>query len=161
PAEITYLAATTRLLSMRLGAMPGHLQIVGPPGVGKSWTVILTLALLPEDAVIRIDAGSPRALIYNDRDPRHALLVYSEMDSLPKTVDDPPASAIRNLLQENVLSGDVTEKDPETKQFITRKIRKPGPTTLLTTGIVAIDEPQFASRIFMLEAPEDVKRIRA
>ena len=52
PAKITYLAATSRLLDMRPGAMPVHLLLMGPPSAGKNYTVNRVLMLLPPESVI-------------------------------------------------------------------------------------------------------------
>src|SRR5207249_8685934 len=81
--------------------------------------------------------------------------------SVPKGPDDSAASAIRNLLQEHELSWDVTIRDAETGKYVAHKIRKPGPTTFLTTGVRPLADDQYATRVFSLEAPEDVKRVRA
>ncbi|MFC1938411.1 hypothetical protein ACFLWH_01990, partial [Chloroflexota bacterium] len=39
PAKITYLAATSRLLDMRPGAMPVHLLLMGPSSAGINYTL--------------------------------------------------------------------------------------------------------------------------
>ena len=96
---ITYLAATTRLLEMRHGAMPAHTVLIGPPSAGKSFAVRTALSLLPSEAYYEIDAGSPRVLIYDETDLRHRALVFSEADSLPASEDNPAASAVRNMLR--------------------------------------------------------------
>ena len=57
PALLTYLAATSRLLAMRDGAMPVHLLLLGPAGAGKSYTLRVVLDHLPPEAVHVIDAA--------------------------------------------------------------------------------------------------------
>ncbi len=114
PATIVYLAATSRLLAMRDGAMPVHLLIMGISSSGKSYTLRLVLFLFPAEAYHVISAGSPRTIIYDDTDLQHRLLVFGEADSLPAGEDNPAASAIRNLLQDHCLNYEVTIRDADT-----------------------------------------------
>ena len=160
PVLITYLCMTTRLLAMRPGAMPAHLVLVGPPSAGKSYTVKAALRLMPEEAYHTIDAGSPRALIYDEADVHHRVVVFSESDSLPVSEDNPAASAIRTLLQEHEMAYDVTVRDPATGKWTVHRICKPGPTVLVTTSIY-VPKSQLASRAFILAVPEDADRVRA
>src|SRR5262249_47062236 len=74
--------------------------------------------------------------------------------------DNPAASAVRNLLQDHALHYDVTVKDPETGEFTTKAIRKAGPTVLLTTATRRLGD-QLDTRLFSLEVPEDIRKIRA
>jgi hypothetical protein len=66
PPMITYLAATTRLLELRPGTMPCHALVQGPPSVGKTATLTAVRRLLPLEAVVVIEAGSPHVLIYGN-----------------------------------------------------------------------------------------------
>jgi hypothetical protein len=154
PALLTYLAATSRLLAMRDGAMPVHLLLVGPAGSGKSYTLKVVLDHLPPEAVSVIDAGSPRVLIYDTSELAHRLVVFGEADSLPAGEDNPAASAVRGLLQDHHLHYAVTEKEPKTGSYRVRQIAKPGPTTLITTATRRLG-PQLDSRLFVLEVPDD------
>lgn len=157
---IVYLAATTRLLAMRTGAMPAHLLLLGGPSSGKTYPLTLVKQLLPFEAFHCIDASSRRALIYDEVDLRHRMVVFSEIDSMPQDDENPATSALRNLLQEHSLSYDVVEKDQKSGKFCTRKIRRPGPTVVVTTG-VRRPEPQLDSRFFSLEVPDDHEQIKA
>ena len=114
---ITYLAATSRLLAMRSGAMPVHLLLVAQASAGKSYLLGIVIRLLPSEAYHVIDAGSPRVLIYDEADLQHRVLVFGEADSLPAGEDNPAASAVRNLLQEHCLKYKVTIKNPETGEY--------------------------------------------
>ena len=161
PAKITYLAATSRLLAMRPGAMPVHLLLSGPSSAGKSYTLMaVVLPLLPEEAYHVIDAGSPRVVIYDDADLKHKVLVFGEADSLPAGEDNPVASALRNLLQDHHLHYHVTERNPEAGTFWVRRVNKAGPTTLITTATRPLGN-QLNTRFFTLDIPHDVKQIQA
>ena len=158
PAVIVYLAATSRLLAMRDGAMPVHLLIMGASSSGKSYTLRVVMNLLPVEAYHVINAGSPRTIIYNDADLQHKVLVFGEADSLPAGEDNPAASAIRNLLQDHSLNYEVTIRDADTGDYKVRKVEKPGPTVLITTSTKSLGE-QLMTRLFTLELRDDKEQI--
>ena len=160
PPLITYLAVSSRLLEMRQGTMPVHLLLVGPPSAGKSYCLLIVLKLLPPESYNKIDAGSPSVLIYDSRDYQHRVAIFSEADSLPAGEDNPAASAIRNMLQDHRISYNVTDRDPDTKQFVVREINKPGPTVLVTTAVRRLGA-QLDSRLFSLEVPDGPEQIQA
>lgn len=157
---IVYLAATSRLLAMRVGAMPVHLLLKGLPSAGKSYTLKLVLNFLPAEAYHVIDAGSPRALIYDKEDLKHKLVVFSEADSLPAGEDNPAASAIRNLLQDGHLHYVVAAKNPGTGEYVVKEIVKPGPTTMITTSTKHLGA-QLESRLFILDVQDNNSQIMA
>jgi len=161
PPLIVYLAATSRLLAMRTGSMPLHLLLVGTSSSGKTYTVDSVLRLMPPEAQHTISAGSPRALIYSDANLAHVVLVFGEADSLPSDEDNPAASAIRNLLQDHQLHYDVVVRNPDTGEFETRHIRKAGPTVMLTTSTRKLRDHQMDTRVFSMEIPEHIDKIRA
>jgi hypothetical protein len=162
PAVIVYLAVTSRLLAMQRGAMPVHLLILGSPSGGKSYTLDVVLGLMPAEGIHKITAGSARALIYDEGDLAHVALIYGEGDSIPTGDEDNPASsAIRALLQDHELCYDVTVRDSETGRYKTQKIRRPGPTVMLTTATRRLRDQQMATRMFELEVPEDIEKNRA
>jgi len=160
PAIIVYLAATSRLLAMRDGAMPVHLLIMGISSSGKSYTLRVVLILFPAEAYHVISAGSPRIIIYDDTDLQHRLLVFGEADSLPAGEDNPAASAIRNLLQDHYLHYEVTIRDADTGDYTVRKVVKPGPTVLITTSIRSLGA-QLMTRLFSLEIGDSKEQIGA
>lgn len=160
PAVITYLAATSRLLAMREGAMPVHLLIMGISSSGKSYTLRVVLILFPAEAYHVISAGSPRTIIYDGTDLQHRLLVFGEADSLPAGEDNPAASAIRNLLQDHSLHYEVTIRDADTGDFTVRKVVKPGPTVLITTSTRSLGA-QLMTRLFTLEIGDSKEQIGA
>lgn len=155
-----YLAATTRLLAWRRGAMPGHTLFIGPSSGGKNAAMAAALRLLPDEAAHWIDAGSPRVLIYDDAALEHRVVVFSEADSLPAGEDNPAASAIRNLLQDGHLHYQVTVRDPQTGKFTVHKVDKPGPTVLMTTSTRPLGH-QLMTRLFKVEIPDEPAQLRA
>jgi hypothetical protein len=157
---LVYLAATSRLLSMRPGNMPVHLLLLGPPSAGKSYTLQMVLGLLPPEAYHTVEAGSPRVVIYDDAPLKHRVLVFSEADSLPAGEDNPAASAIRNLAQDHELHYVVTIRDPETGDYTVREVRKEGPTVLVTTSTKPLGG-QLGTRVFTLDLAGDADQIRA
>jgi hypothetical protein len=145
---------------MHAGTMPVHLLLIGPPSVGKSYTINTVLKLLPRSAYHEVDAGSPRVLIYDTADLQHRVLLFGEADSLPAGEDNPAASAIRNLLQDHHLHYKVVERNKETKAYGVRDIAKAGPTVLFTTAVRSLGQ-QLETRLFKLTVPDDPKRMRA
>jgi hypothetical protein len=161
PPLIVYIAATSRLLRQGLGSSPCHLLIIATSGGGKTYTEQIVCLFLPQEAIHRMSAGSARALIYDTGDLQHRSLIFGEADSLPSDEDNPAASAIRNLLQDNVLSYDVVVKDPKGKGFKTQKIIRPGPTQFITTSTRRFRDQQMSTRVFELEIPTDAQKVRA
>lgn len=157
---ITYLAATSRLLAMRQGAMPVHLLLVAQASAGKSYLLGIVLRILPDEAYHFIDAGSPRVLIYDEADLQHRVLVFGEADSLPAGEDNPAASAVRNLLQEHRLSYKVTVKNPETGEYGVKEIEKPGPTVMISTSTRRLGY-QLDTRVFSLNVADTPDKIKA
>jgi hypothetical protein len=157
-----YIAATTRLLEHRLGALPCHVAFTGPASGGKSTAAHIVQALLPESAYVVLPASSPRVIVYHEADYHHRMLLVEEIDSLPTATtdeDNPIASAIRGLLQDGELSYDVTERD-ESGRFTVRHIRKPGPTMLMVTATrLPASYSQFATRILEIAVPDDRQQI--
>jgi hypothetical protein len=160
PAKVAYLAMSSRVLAQRAGSLPVHLLLSGPPAAGKSYTVRHVLRLLPPEAYVEIDAGSPRVLIYFDELLKHRALIFGEADSLPAGEDNPAASAVRALLQEHRLHYSVTVRDPETGNYTARKIEKEGPTVLVTTSVGPLGE-QLDSRLFTLELAGEHAQVKA
>jgi hypothetical protein len=157
PVLIVLLAMTTRLLKLQRGNLPAHLGIIGPPSIGKSYTNQIVLSVLPPEAFYVIDAGSPRTLIYNHEPLKHRVLCFAESDSLPAGEDNPAASAIRNLCQDHFLHYEVVIKGES--EFTTQEIIKEGPTLLVTTAVRFLGG-QLGTRLFLVEVPEDVKRLQ-
>lgn len=160
PVLLTYLALTSRVLAIRHGQMPVHLLITGPPSAGKSYTLQTALRLFPEGTCHVIDAGSQRVILYWNRDLQHRALIFSEADSLPAGEDNPAASALRGLLQDNRLHYQYVDRNARAGDDKVVVVDKPGPTVLVTTSTKLLG-PQLVSRMFVLSIGDDVERVRA
>ncbi len=152
PALLVYVAITSRLLER-----PMNIACVAPSAAGKNTVLEAALACVPEEAVHRLSASSERALIYTNASFKHRTVVVMEADSLSS--EGPAASAIRSIAADNVMIYEVTEKNPTTGQFATRRIIKEGPTGLLTTSTRSLDE-QLGTRHLELLIPDDPDQTR-
>src|SRR5919106_4765908 len=93
PAIITFVAIISRLLDR-----PLNLAYISPSSAGKKAAVDATLPIFPESAYYLVRASSPRALVYNEEQFEHRVVVVTESDSLPE--EGPAASAIRSLMSD-------------------------------------------------------------
>lgn len=152
PALLVYLAMTSRLLER-----PQNLALIAQSSAGKSYTVDTVLKLMPPDALYLMRAGSSRALVYNEEEFRHRMVVVGKADSIPE--DGPAASAIRSLAADNVMTYDVVERDELTGKFGTRHIEKEGPTGMITTGTRRLRE-QMATRMLEITVTDDPAHTR-
>lgn len=160
PPLIVYLCMTTRLLPQRRGSMPAHLILLGPPSAGKTFALGTALRLLPQDAYISIEAGSPRVLIYDSTPIQHKVVIFGEAGSIPTGEDNPAASALRSLLQDGNLTYKVAVRDAETGDFTVRQIDREGPAVLITSSVRRLGE-QLQSRLFELEVPDSDAQVAA
>jgi hypothetical protein len=169
PVVLQYLNATSRLLYFVRGNLLSHSQVIGPASGGKNYLIDTALALLPKDSFLKMDASTPKALIYHGGDLKHRVVFFTEVDSLPLSEGSgqglgdgdsrsTAASAIRSLLSEGELSFFVVERDPETGNFVTKQIHKPGPTVLLTTTTKAI-KGQLGTRLWEMALAESDEQI--
>lgn len=153
PALLVYLAATSRQFDQ-----PLNVAIVAPSAAGKNRTTDAALDLMPAEAIYKVSATSPLALVYTDRSLKRVALVYEEADSIPD--EGPAASAIRALAESNALVYEVVEKGKD-GQLGTRRIEHPGPTVLITTSTRSL-APQLGTRLLEVpirDDPEQTKKI--
>lgn len=154
PVLMVYIGVTSRVTRR-----PSKLAVIAPSAAGKNAALDAALALFPESAFYQIKAGSPRALIYNDESFEHRTVVLSEADSIPE--DGPAASAFRSLVEDDYMSYDVVEKDPDTGQQAVRHIVKNGPTGLITTSTKVLGE-QLGTRVLVItlnDTPEYTREV--
>ena len=151
PALLAYLAMTSRLQERPINA-----AFVAPSAAGKNRAVNAAKELMPADAIHEISASAERALIYDEVDLEHKVVIFAEADSIPE--DGPAASAIRSLVTDNEMGYDTVEKVDG--RFQTRHIRKPGPTGLITTSTKRLPT-QMSTRTLEVPIPDDEKQTRA
>jgi hypothetical protein len=152
PPTLAYVAMTSRFLER-----PLNVGYVAQSAAGKNRAVDAALEFMPEDAYYLEKAGSARALIYSYEDVQHRIVVLAEADSIPE--DGPAASAIRSLAADNFMEYEVVEKNPKTGRFETRKIRKAGPTGLMTTSTRSL-ATQLGTRVLEVSIPDDPVQTR-
>jgi len=153
PAMMSYFAITSRLLRA-----PLNLGYISQSASGKNAGVDASLPFFPETAFYLVRASSPRALIYNDEQFTHRIVILTEADSLPE--DSPAASAVRSLMSDGEMTYEVVEKGEDGK-FQTRKIRKKGPTGLITTSTRPLGD-QASTRtltVSISDSPEQTRLV--
>ena len=151
PALMSYVAITSRLLQT-----PLNLGYISQSASGKNAGVDASLSFFPETAFYLVRASSPRALIYNDEHLTHRTVILTEADSLPE--NGPAASAVRSLMSDGEMTYEVVEKDEDGK-FRVRKIRKEGPTGLITTSIKPLGD-QASTRMLTVSISDTTEQTR-
>jgi hypothetical protein len=154
PVLLTYVALTSRLLDK-----PINEHVIAQSAAGKNYTVNTALALVPEEAVLKMTASTPKALIYSGEDLRHRTVVLAECDTLLK-LEGNAATLIRSIIEDARTDYDVVEKDPETGHSLTRRVTKEGPTGLITTGVRDL-ELQTSTRVLNVYLPDTPEQTRA
>lgn len=150
--ELIYVAVTSRLLER-----PLNLLLMGPSSAGKTYAVDTVLRMFPREAYHHMNAGSPRSWIYNEESFEHRTLVIAEGDSIPRSGS--AASAIRSIVHDSRMDYEVTELDKRSGKHGTRRIRKQGPTGLITTGLGPL-ESQMMTRVLTLTMRDDPTQTR-
>ena len=151
-------ASCLRRGSSRLLDKPINLHIIASPASGKNYTVNTALALIPDEAVFRMTASTPKALIYGEEDLRHKTVVLAECDSLLK-LEGNAASLVCSIIEDARTVYDTVEKNAETGRAYTRRITKESPTGLITTGVRGL-ELQTSTRVLNIplsDTPEHAK----
>ena len=97
-------------------------------------------------------------MAFDEAGYEHKVVVFWEADSIPD--DGPAASAIRALAEDSEMAYDVVEKDARTGKFVTRHIRKRGPTGLVTTSTKSL-APQLGTRVLEDTLSDDPDQTRA
>jgi hypothetical protein len=153
PPTLIYLVMTSRLLER-----PQNAAAVAASGAGKNAAIDAPAELMPTEALYKMTAGSPRALIYAKEEFEHRVVIVQEADSIPE--DGPAASAIRSLAADNSMEYDVVVRDESTGGFRTMHIRKRGPTGLLTTSTRSLKN-QMGTRVLEIPIRDDEEQTRA
>jgi hypothetical protein len=153
PPTLLYVAMTSRHLER-----PMNVAVVSQSAAGKNRTVDAAAELMPPEALHVVKAGSPHALIYTDADFKERVVIFSEADSIPD--EGAAASAVRSLAEDNRMEYDVTERDPKTHKFVTRRVIKEGPTGLITTSTRSLAH-QLGTRVLEVSLAEDDEQTRS
>jgi hypothetical protein len=148
-----YVALASRCLGR-----PLNLALIAPSAAGKNHAVDAPLPLFPPSAYVKVGASSARALVYGDHDYQNKVVIVNEADSIPE--DGPAASAVRSLAADQVMTYDVTERDPDTNRWGVRHIVKPGPTGLITTSTKPLGD-QLSTRVLAIGIPDTPEQTRA
>jgi hypothetical protein len=153
PVKLIYIAVLS-------GPMlrPINLYIQGPSAVGKNFAIDTGLKLHPPEAVHKISASSPLALVYSGVSFKHITIVIGESDSIP--TKGAAASAIRSIAEDSVMVYPVVEKNPETNQYETREVVKEGPTNMIVSGVKPL-EWQMGTRFITADIPDDPEQTLA
>jgi hypothetical protein len=151
PAELLYLAVTSRLLDR-----PVNVALEGPSAAGKTWIASCVLQLFPADTVHRRAAMSERALVYSDADFRHRFLLIGEASGLHR--DGVGATLLRTVAWEGRVVYETVEKTPAGLRA--RLVEKDGPTGVITTTTKALDE-EVATRFLFVPVPDDRQQTEA
>jgi len=164
--KMIYAAHTSRVLDQPRGSIPFHLQINASPGSGKSYGLEVTLSMFPKDTYEEYDATSPKVLIHDEASFKHKAVIFTEADSIPGVADkssenDVVASILRTLLQRGEATYKTVVKDKETNQQRVVKVKKEGPTVLITTSVENVKGEQLDSRFGRLAVPETRDQQRA
>jgi hypothetical protein len=150
--RLVHLALTSRFVER-----PMNLALVGPSAAGKNAVLDAARALIPPEAIYEMSAGSAHALVYEDEDYQHRVVMLAEVDSLPD--EGPGASAVRSIAQDNEMIYKVVEREARSGHFVTRTIRKPGPTGLITTSTRSL-RLQLGTRHLEVPIADDAEQTR-
>ncbi len=154
-SKLLFLSGVTRLFQK-----PVSVTVVGCSSSGKSYTTETILEeFFPPEAYYPLSASSEKALIYSKESFRHRILVIREWAGIQ---GDFMEYIIRSLLSEGKISYEVTELDPDTKQYGARKIEKEGPTALFLTTTKFNLNPENENRAITVatdESPEQTRRV--
>lgn len=153
---LLYLALTSRHL-----ARPINIVFKAESASGKNYVVENTLKLFPSNAYLNMSGMSAQALVYLQESFSHRFLIIAEM--LNHRGKEAADYNLRTLLSEGRLIFYVVTSDPKTKQFVTQKVEREGPTGLVTTTTSPSLHPENETRYFSLalnESDEQTKLVK-
>jgi hypothetical protein len=147
-AMLLYLVGTSRLLPK-----PMHAVIKGPSSGGKSEIRKQVLKFFPPEDVISFTAMSDMALVYHDRDFRHAILSMAEADGIRERARQD------YFLRELMSEGKITYTFSRSVKGLGRRtatITKQGPCCFLLNRLHAENE----TRMLTLEVSDTEEQTR-
>jgi hypothetical protein len=142
---IYQLVIDSRLLPLKTGGSQAlAVKNSGHHGAGKSYPLLNSLRLYPDNAYHFISNGSAKSLYQLDDGLKHKALILAEAAALEARGDNELAYAIRSLISE----GYVGYQRTECGGIVLYKVE--GPTSLVTTTIKGRLEKQLDDRIFTI-----------
>lgn len=151
-AELCHVGFCSRGLERPLG-----LAFHGPSAAGKTFTVQVTAAHHPDDAMHDVSAMSERYLAYADFPTEHRYVSISEASALHN--DGVGATIIRELSWNRRLRYGTVVRTEDGPEAVT--IEKPGPTGLITTTTKPLDD-EISTRLIAVhitDSPEQTRRV--
>ena len=145
--QLVYLAASSRKLDNPISVL-----ILSQSAAGKSYLVETVRRLMPEEDVVAVTSLSDQALNYID-DLTHKFLILGEA-----VHGEVVEHQIREMLSGKELSRLVTIKDPETGKMQSRVVRTPVIVSSVLSGTNHAQNPENASRYFVVNADESRAR---
>lgn len=157
----TLLTAAACLLGG--GARLPGLVIKAASSAGKSMVEKAARSLFPSSYWYELDAASERALIYDDADLAHRVIVMSEASGLTSRHGEDTflAQAMRVLISEGVLRYKTVVKDEESGRPRTITIEKTGPTGLIVTTTATSLHPENETRMLSVHVDDSPEQTRA
>ncbi len=162
-AKLAYLSIVSRFLREYLVS----LAIKGLSSSGKSYVIDSTLKFFPPSAYIELTGMSERALIYMEDDFSHRTLVLFEAVALreqggqrEQMETNLTAYFVRSLLSEGRISYPVATRGKD-GNFVTKTIRKEGPTNLILSTTATKLHPENETRMLSLPTNDSADQTRA
>lgn len=130
-------------------------------GSGKSFALLMSLSIYPEECYHLITNGSPKSFYYLTGGLSHKALIVAEGFQFQKNnaADSEMVYAVRSLISEGTIKYQVAGKDNE-GNITTMEKKLDGPTSFITTTIMEKLEPQLEDRLFTVHPNESVEQTR-
>lgn len=151
-ATLLFLAMISRILMK-----PVSVVVKGPSSAGKSNVVEKVLAFFPESAYYCLTGMSDRALAYSREPLSHRMLVIYEAAGISGEM---ATYMLRSLLSEGRIDYETVKKTAEGMK--TERIRRDGPTGLISTTTALSLHPENETRFFSVpitDTPEQTGAI--
>jgi len=137
---LIYLAITSQILET-----PLSITLKGESASGKSYLVGKVCQLFPPSSYIPMTGMSRQALLYTEESYAHKTIIIFEQPG-----GEAADYNIRSLQSEGKVIFWVTEKDPVTNKFVTRKVERDGPTNFIITTTAPELHPENETRHWSL-----------
>lgn len=153
PVLLIYVAVTSRRQEK-----PINVHVIAQAASGKNFAVNTALLFVPDEAVIKLTASSPKAFIHSEYDLKHKTIILAEADSLFQ-LEGNAATLVRSIVEDNRTDFDVVERNSETGRSTVRRVSKEGPTGIVTTGVKDL-EFQMGTRMLTVHLSDSADQTR-